>query len=205
MNALIEAAAAGNRPALDSLLLREYDALLAFIRYRMPASMTSRVSVEDLLQDTLLHAAKSIRGFAPTSDVSGFRAWLHTIAQNVIRDAIKSNQAARRDARRDVPAQRSAPDESCLGLLDLLPVSARTPSQSVARQQAAAAVRMALASIPNDYREAIQLRYIEGLSVGQIAVQMNRTDRAIHMLCNRGLKALAEAMGSPSMFLSWKA
>jgi RNA polymerase sigma-70 factor (ECF subfamily) len=201
LGALIEAASAGDRCATDGLLVREYEPLLAFIRSQDLKSLAGRVAAEDLLQESLLRAARGIKGFN-LAQADGFRAWLHAIAQNVIRDARKAQEAARRDKRREARSPRAAPDESIVGLLDLLPVSGRTPSQSVARREAVAAIRVALASISEDYRLAIRHRYLDGLDVKETAKRMKRSERAIHMLCNRGLKALAEAMGSASMFLS---
>jgi len=194
-------AAAGDRSALDRLLLREYDPLLRFIRSLTPQGIARRVAPEDLLQETLLRAARGIKSF-DCGNPDGLRPWLHAIARNVIHDARKAHQAGRRDERREVRQQRAAPDDSVIALLDLLPADGRTPSRSAARHEAAAAIRVALTSIPDDYRRAITLRYIDALPVAEIAAQMGRTDRAVHMLCNRGLKALAEAMGSASMFLS---
>lgn len=201
LKVLIESAALGDRCAMDRLLLREYEPLLVFIRSRMPARLASRLSPEDLLQDSLVRAARGIQKF-DTARPDGFRSWLHTIAQNVIHDARKQHAAARRDGRREVGASPALADESIIGLLDLLPITGRTPSQSVARRDAVVALRVALSSIPSDYGQAIRLRYLEGLSIAETAERMGRTNRAIQMLCNRGLKSLAAAMGSASMYLS---
>jgi DNA-directed RNA polymerase specialized sigma24 family protein len=35
-----------------------------------------------------------------------------------------------------------------------------------------------------------------------VAKKLGKTDRAVHMLCNRGLKRLREHMGSASRYLS---
>jgi len=202
---LIESAAAGDRSAVDRLLLREYGPLMALIRSQIPAGMGGRLSAEDLHQKALIRAAKAIKGFQSDENGGGFRAWLHTIARNVVRDAVKFHKRDRRDVRREIADLRpAASDDSMVGLLDLLPISAGTPSRSAARHEAVAAVRVALASIPDDYRRAIHLRYVEGLSVAETAERMGRGKGAIHMLCHRGLKAMAEAMGTASKFFTWK-
>lgn len=201
LSLLVSSAAGGDGCALERLLLREYEPLLAFIRATIPTSVVKRSAPEDLLQEALMRAAKGIKGFDPARP-EGFRPWLREIAKNVMRDARKAQEAARRDQRRDVCAAPGVSDESILGLIDLLPASGPTPSRAFARREAVAVMRAALMKIPSDYAEAIGMRYLQGLCVTDIAARMNRTDRAVHMLCNRGLKALAKAMGSASSFLT---
>ncbi len=89
-----------------------------------------------------------------------------------------------------------------MALLDLVAVDVHTPSQSVASHEA---VQVAMAGLKDDYREALHLRYITGLPVTEVASRMNRTDRAVQMLCHRGLQKLRAALDRSSAFLSKKA
>jgi RNA polymerase sigma factor (sigma-70 family) len=59
-----------------------------------------------------------------------------------------------------------------------------------------------LEQLEADYREALRLRHVKGLSVGEVARQMGRSDGAVKMLCNRALKQLCEQMGDLSRFLT---
>jgi RNA polymerase sigma-70 factor (ECF subfamily) len=83
-------------------------------------------------------------------------------------------------------------------------VDERTPSRSAAGHEAVRAVQVGLAGLKSDYREALRLRYIEGLPVAEVAARMDRTERAVHMLCHRGLQCLRAAVGRSSQFLSSK-
>lgn len=65
-------------------------------------------------------------------------------------------------------------------------------------------MQVALAGLKDDYREALWMRYIEGRPVREIAQAMRRTERAVQMLCNRGLRALREKMGRTSKYLTTK-
>jgi len=95
LKALVAAAVAGDRSAMDRLLLREYEPLLRFIRVKLPANLLHRVAPEDALQESLFRATKSIRQFTQGSDDNSFRAWLQAIAQNAIHDFRKSNGASK--------------------------------------------------------------------------------------------------------------
>ena len=84
--------------------------------------------------------------------------------------------------------------------LDLLAAHERTPSLSAAGHEAAALVEGALAGLKDDYREAIRLRYVEGLCVAEAAARMNRTEGALCLLCHRALRRLRETLGSSALF-----
>jgi RNA polymerase sigma-70 factor (ECF subfamily) len=51
-------------------------------------------------------------------------------------------------------------------------------------------VREALATLPQDQREVVLLRHVVGLSPGEIADRMGRTEGSIHGLHHRGRRAL---------------
>jgi RNA polymerase sigma factor (sigma-70 family) len=91
---------------------------------------------------------------------------------------------------------------SAIPLLELLEVDTHTPSRSTAGHEVAAALQQALSGIPKDYREAVRLRFLEGLSVAEVASRMERTEWSIHKLCARGLRELRVALGDSGRFLS---
>ncbi len=79
---------------------------------------------------------------------------------------------------------------------------AGTPSRCAATHEAVAALEAALVQLPEDYRRAVQLVYIEGQPVSTVAAQMGRTDRAIHNLCFKAKAHLRDLLGSGSHYLS---
>jgi RNA polymerase sigma-70 factor (ECF subfamily) len=201
---LIDRAVAGESAALERLLLAHYDRLAARIARRLPADLRATVSEEDILQQAFIAAFGAIGSFEPKGARSFYR-WLCTIAEHRLQDAIKAQRTAKRgEGRAAASAKAPAGDDSYDDLIDLLAVESRTPSRSVARHEAAGAIRVVLAALKEDYRRAIELRYIQRLSVAEVAGIMNRTERSVHNLCRRGLKELHAVMGRTSQFLTRK-
>ena len=55
----------------------------------------------------------------------------------------------------------------------------------------------ALACLPEDQRRAVELHYLKGLPVAEVAEQIGRTRPAAVGLLFRGLKRLRELLGEP--------
>jgi len=199
---LTESAASGNTHALEQLLLLHHDQLSASIDRRLPARLRATISAEDIVQDTYIRAFRRISTFTPKGPGS-FYLWLLTIARNQLLDAQKRHDAAKRGGNaKEVRSPNYA--NSMVQLLETVAIDGHTPSQSAARHEGIAAVQIAVAGLKDDYRQAIEMRHIQGLTVAQTAAKLDRTDRAVHMLCHRGLSRLKAAMGRSADFLSQK-
>jgi RNA polymerase sigma-70 factor (ECF subfamily) len=95
-----------------------------------------------------------------------FFAWLLRMARNLAIDHLRANRLTPTETVHD-------PDASSGIDLD------RTLT-----------VRAALATLPEDQREVVLLRHVVGLSPGEIADRMGRTEGSIHGLHHRGRRAL---------------
>ncbi len=203
-NELASRAAAGDRAALEELLLEEYPRLQRRLRSRIPAASAAVFSADDVIQEAFAEVFRCIAGFEPQGDGS-FSRWVATIAERRLKDLLKGQYAQKRGGGRErLDAHKTSEDGSVLNLLELAAVHRQTPSRSAARHEAASAIHVALAGLKPEYREALELRYVQRLPVADIASKMNRTERAVHMLCNRGLKDLREAMGRATQFMTHK-
>jgi RNA polymerase sigma-70 factor, ECF subfamily len=58
------------------------------------------------------------------------------------------------------------------------------------------AVRDALATLPDEQRQVVFLRHVVGLTPGEIASRMGRTESSIHGLHHRGRRALQRELSS---------
>lgn len=196
---LIAQAQAGHRLAFERLLVRNQLALTKHIRQRVPTRMQSVIDAEDVLQETFSGGWAAISEFRPSGN-GGFYAWLVRIAENRLLDAIRAQRARKRGGGR--PALDGSFDPELTGLLSLLSAHERTPSRSVARREALEALQVALPRLKDDFRRVLQLRYLEGRTVADTAVQMNRTEWAVQKLTARALARLRAALGDASGILS---
>jgi RNA polymerase sigma-70 factor (ECF subfamily) len=163
--------------------------------------MRSLVDAEDILQEAFADGWEAIGGFRSTGP-DAFFSWLVRITENRLLDAVKAYRAAKRGggwhrATEDL-------DGELTQVLSLLGVHLRTPSRSVARHEALAAVQVALPDLKEDFREVLRLRFLEGLPVAETAARMNRTEWAVQKLTARALASLREVMGDATRFLSQK-
>ncbi len=199
---LVQQAVGGDRSALERLLQQCHRPLRRRVEQRISPALAGKVCADDVLQETFAEAFRRIRDFQPRGEGT-FLGWLSCIADHRLADMIKACRTAKRGGERVAVGAPLNPEVSTIvDVLALLAVHEATPSRSVARREAVEAVRSALLGLSADYRRALELRYLRGLPVAEIAAQMNRTPRAVHMLCNRGLKALHAALGDASRFLT---
>jgi RNA polymerase sigma-70 factor (ECF subfamily) len=202
-NERLQQAIAGDQAALEDLLLDAYDILLPRIEHRIPADLRGLLSAEDVLQEAFVDAVSKISTFKPESD-GAFVRWVSTIADHRLIDLIRAQRAVKRGGGRAAVAADNW-SSSLTDLLCLVAQHERTPSRSVARHEAVAAISSALEQLSPDYRDVLRLRYIEGLSVSETAERIGRSEQAVQMLCHRALRQLRDVLGPDAEFLSRKA
>ena len=199
---LVSRASAGDRSAVQELLMLHHRQLVTIIEKRIPADLRGLLSADDVCQEAYVSVFRQITSFQP-HDEQAFERWLRTIADRKLVDLIRAQRAAKRGGGKRVEAQQARNDtSSMIELLDILAVHERTPSRSAAHRELIRIVQDALDELKEDYREVLRLRYIQSLSVAETAQQTGRSDGAVMMLCKRGLQQLEEVIGDPSRFFS---
>jgi RNA polymerase sigma-70 factor (ECF subfamily) len=195
---LLIAAVAGDQSALERLLLERYDSLRAYLAPRVPDQLRVLIDADDVLQQTFVEAFRDISRFQPRS-LDAFAGWLKTIAEHRLIDAVKQQRRKKRggDAKR---VEASKAQSSAVNLLAELEADGLTPSRVIARDEAAALLQVSLARLPQQYGEAIRLRYLEGLSEDEAAARLGQSPDALRGLCFRAKKKLREAMGKSSLY-----
>ncbi|MGC5256556.1 RNA polymerase sigma factor [Gordonia sp. DT218] len=143
---LAAAAAVGDREAFAVLVARVSPGLLRYLRRMVSDPQTA----EDLAQETLLHAWKSLPDFGFRSS---FRTWMFAIAHRRTVDQYRR--------RRDVPTDEGRFVE----LADPAPL----PAEQAEHSSLVDALRHELANLPPTSRAAWWLRETEGLSLDEIA------------------------------------
>jgi RNA polymerase sigma-70 factor (ECF subfamily) len=199
---LVKKAVAGNVAALTVVLTDVHEQLRARLSRRMPRDLRGSVDADDILQEAQVEAYLHIDTFVPRGPDSFYR-WVSTIAIRRLRNTIKKQRALKRGGGRlAVSTLPTATESSVVALLNLMAGPDKTPSRTAATQEAVEALEVAMTELPEDYRRAVQLVYIEGCTVAEAAKTLGRTDRAIHNLCYKAKEHLRGLLGSGSRFLS---
>ncbi len=109
-------------------------------------------------------------------------AWLAQIQERNLQDVIRAHKLSEK---RSVGKEQSI-DET-FGIVDQ---QADSPSQRLKLDEKSLRLTMAIESLPEDQREAVRLRHLEGLSLAEMSERLNRTERAVAALLNRGISNL---------------
>src|SRR5262249_35228853 len=100
-------------------------------------------------------------------------------------------------AKRDVALERSLEvsfAESSARLEAWLQASPTSPSEQVLRHEQLLQLSAALAKLPEDQRLALEMHYLQGCTVAEVAAHMTRTERSVAGLVRRGLQKLRELL-----------
>ena len=195
------AAQNGDREAMGQLLLGQYDELVQYLTPRLPEPVTRHLSVDDVVQQAFARAFTEIQRFEYRGKGS-FGAWLRSIADHRLQDGIKLLRRKKRGGDR---VQIEAPlrtADSIADLMAMLPGNDPTASRVLRHREAQQAMRVAIAELPDDYRDVIQWRYLEGRSIKETAELMGRSEASVRSLAERAKKKLREALGRLSAYLS---
>ncbi len=149
-------------------LVRTYADALVRYAYTIVASSAA---AEDVMEDTFAHLLVHGGKF---TDEAGIRAWLYKVAHSKAIDHLRRHK-------REVPLEDV---EQVLfgGSLD----------RELIRQERNEILYLCLQKLPAQYREALQLRYLEGFSPAQISSITGQSVKKVYNLLERGRVTLRE-------------
>lgn len=146
--------------------------LLVVIQSRLGPALGRRVTPEDILQETFLHAWRD-RLLCEWRGIRSFRSWLLTIIDNRIRDEADHTGAAKRGGGRPQASlqygSQTDHDHSGSARIPAALMDSTTPSRLAMYREQAAVMSEALQSLPDDLREVVRLRLIEQRTLEQVA------------------------------------
>jgi RNA polymerase sigma-70 factor (ECF subfamily) len=184
--------------ALAEYLEAQRRPLIVFIDRQLGAALRRKIEVNDVYQEVCVEAVRSLA--EANFDQRDVFSWLCQIAERRIIDAHRRFfSAQKRDAGREVPLGTPGGDTQHAALVDMLVASMTTPTQAVSRNQKEVLLFQALATLPADQREALRLRYLEGLPSKDIAVKLGKSDGAVRVMLTRSLARLQEILGPDAM------
>lgn len=197
------AAKRGDENARGELLDRFRPYLNVIAQRMLDDRIQGRMDFADVVQATFLEASRDFHSFRGET-VESFLAWLRNILRNNIATAHQEHLATqKRSARREVSIASPAGDNgSEMQLANLLPAETSTPSQRLMRDEAAVVLANCLEQIPDTQRDAIRMRYLEGMSLKEISQKMDKSEMAVAGLLKRGLQGLRDEMRAIQSTLS---
>ena len=177
----IERLKRGDAAAFETLV-NERSGEIYGLLYRLTESSEE---ARDLTQETFLRAFQSIGHFRGESDL---RTWIYRIAINQARNKWRWWRRRRRDATVsiDAPAQDGQP--SLLGTLKS--DNGNNPERETLAHERERALRRALSSLKQVYREAVVMRDIEGFAYEEIAVALEISVGTVKSRLARGRQEL---------------
>ncbi len=184
--------------ALAQYLDAHRHALVAFIDRQLGPALRRKVEVDDVFQELSVEAVRSLPGtdFGERSVFS----WLCQIAERRIIDAHRRFFAAqKRDAGREVALGTPGGDTQHAAIIDLLVASMTTPTQAFSRNMKEVQLLQALDTLPEDQREALRMRYLEGLPSKDIAARLGKSDGSVRVMLTRALAKLQQILGPDAM------
>ncbi len=153
-----------------ALLMKRYQKPIYNLMLRMTGS---EQDAADLTQETFVRAYEKLEKFNPSAP---FFPWLYTMGLNLARDFLRR-------------AKRS-PIESCESESSFC-VEVNEDDRLVERIDGRDVLE-GLQTLPVDYREALLLRFHEGLSVSEVAYALGLSLSAAKMRIHRGLQRLRQ-------------
>jgi RNA polymerase sigma-70 factor, ECF subfamily len=193
---LLEAARAGDGPALGRLLELYGNYLRLLARLQIGPKLRGKADPSDLVQETFLAAQRAFPQFRGSSEAE-LVAWLRQILASKLVDLTRRYLGARR---RDVRLERQLAaelDDSSKALSAGLAAAQSSPSERAARREQAVLLADAIKGLPTDYEEVIILRHLEGLPLAEVAARMGRSLDSVKKLWVRGIAKLRELLAEP--------
>jgi len=177
---LLEKAKAGDEEALSQVFEKYRRRLAVLVYFKLSPRARERSEVEDVVQDTCLRAYRDVSLFTYQTPGS-FLRWLSSIADHVIVDRVRYQNRDRR-------AGEEIPFRSESNPLGPEPADTKTPSRLLGQQEAVDRLLGRLNELPDDYRQAILLAKIEGLSTAEMAELLGKSREQVALLVYRAVK-----------------
>jgi RNA polymerase sigma-70 factor (ECF subfamily) len=166
--------------------------LLLLARVRLDPMVRAKVAASDVVQQTFFEAYRDRAQFRGQT-VAEQAAWLRHILAHNLANVLRDLRRDKRDVAREQPLQ-AALEESASRLEVWLAAEQSSPSQQAERHERAVRLAEALATLPENQREAVVLRHWHGCSLVEIGERLGCTTAAVTGLLHRGLRKLRQQL-----------
>lgn len=167
-------AAQRDRAAFGMLYRRYVDRVYGYCFYLLG----DHHDAEDATERTFLAALGAIDRYR--DEGATFRAWLFRIAHNQLANALRARAR-----------QKATPLEDAGE-----PIVDADPAGAIGRAEEHRRIRRALEALPEERRQVVILRFVDGLSAAEIGAVLGRSPGAIRVLQHRALRELGRLLGA---------
>jgi len=186
---LLERAGQGDDAAASRLLHRSRDRLRRMVQMRMDPRIATRIDPSDVIQEAMIVAVRRLPEYVATRPIP-FYPWLRRITWDKLQHLHQQHiDAEKRSVRREQP-RWDLPDNSVSQLAKLAGGSFSSPSAAAIREETCQRLRKALAQLNDLDREVLLQRYLEHMSIHEIAAGEDVSEASIRMRHLRALRRL---------------
>ena len=164
-------------------------------RLQFDPRLRTKLDPSDVVQQTMLQAHRALKDFRGSTDAE-MAAWLRQILARNLMHVKRDYGRQRRDVARELSLE-AAVERSSVRIDAWLARKESHPSERVVRQEISLQLAEALESLPASQRQAVELHYLDGWTLKQIAEQMGKSTAAVAGLLHRGLKNLKGVLNDP--------
>ncbi len=185
------------RTKSDDIRSIEYyrDYLLLLVRLQMGNRLRAKLDASDVVQQAILLAHERRAQFRGETE-GEWRAWLRAILANALAAVARRFDTRGRDPARERSLEAEL-ERSSSRMEVVLAADQTSPSERAVRGEELLGLAQAIARLPEDQRRVVELHYLMGLTVAEVADQIGRTRPAAVGLLFRGLKRLRELLCEP--------
>jgi len=182
--ALVQRVQNGDKQAFN-LLVQKYQYR---IKHLVSRFIKDSAEQEDIVQETFIKAYRALARFRGDS---AFYTWLYRIAVNTSKNYLVAS--GRRPPAQDIDVDDMTFNRNAESL-----VENNSPEDILQNDQMIAAIRKAIKDLPDELKEAIQLREFDGLSYEDIAAVMHCPIGTVRSRIFRAREAIEQAIDSLS-------
>lgn len=187
----LRAARAGDKQAIERFYEAHVDGLYTFVYYRVGRDTSL---AEDVVQETFTIAMSKQADYDPARGSVG--SWLTVLSRNVIRDHMRAHK------RSDELAQTWDKIDATLAQNFAAMAERPLPGEVLERAETRDLVHMAVANLPEQYRNALTRKYVDGESLETLAGELGISVDATKSLLARARRAFRDTFATLSANLA---